>query len=61
MVALDVLLLGGIGDAIDTGKQSVEVIEAAILRIEDDNGLNLREIGGEADVPASNNNRARRT
>ena len=61
VVALDVLLLGGIGDAIGTGKQPVEVIEAAVLRIEDDNGLNLREIGRKADVPASNNDRARRT
>ena len=45
VITLGCLLTGGVGDAVGARKQAVEMIEAAVLRIEDDDGLNARQIG----------------
>ena len=38
-IELRLLLVGGVGDAVGAGKQAVEVVEAAVLGVDDDDGL----------------------
>ena len=45
VIALGILLLGGIGDAIRARKQAVEMIEATVFRKDHDDGLDFGEIG----------------
>src|SRR6185436_8727811 len=43
VVELRLLLGGGVGDALGTRKQAEQVVEAAVLRVDDDDGLDLLE------------------
>jgi hypothetical protein len=45
MVALGVLLLRRVGDAVGTREQAVEVIEAPVLGIDDDDCVDPGKIG----------------
>ncbi len=38
-IELRLLLAGGVGDAVGAGKQAVQVVEAAVLGVDDDDGL----------------------
>ena len=42
-IDLRVLLRRCVGDAVGAGKQSVQIVEAAILRVDDDDVLDLAE------------------
>jgi hypothetical protein len=44
VVTLDLLLGRCVGDTVGAGKQSVEMIETAVLGVDDHNGLDLRQI-----------------
>ena len=48
VVELRLLLLGRIGDAVGARKQAVEMIEAAVLGVDHDDGLDPGEIGGDS-------------
>ena len=47
MVALRLLLGSGVGDAVGAGKQPVEMVETAVLGVDHDDGLDLRQIDRE--------------
>src|SRR5258708_7339085 len=41
VIELGLLLGGGIGDAVGTREEAVEVVEAAVLRVDHDDGLDF--------------------